>query len=247
MLPNRRSLSFSAVTILQALASGYRYGFDVMDATVLPSGTVYPSLSRLCTRACSRTSALRAIDRTQLTTECYPPDMATRSFAGRLKGALLLDASVYEDVEADQSAFSQAVATVVLSSVAAGVGMGLRDGIRGLVAATAVALIAWFFWAWLTYFIGTHLLPTPRTSATWGELLRTTGFSAAPGTLRIFSMAPGVGALLNYVAGVWMLVAFVVAVRQALDYESTWRAVFVCLTGWFVYVFVSIFLTPFAF
>ena len=42
-----RSLSFSAVTILQALASGYRYGFDVMDATGLPSGTVYPSLSRL--------------------------------------------------------------------------------------------------------------------------------------------------------------------------------------------------------
>ena len=40
-------MSFSAVTILQALASGYRYGFDVMDATGLPSGTVYPSLSRL--------------------------------------------------------------------------------------------------------------------------------------------------------------------------------------------------------
>lgn len=35
------------MTVLQALASGYRYGFDVMDATSLPSGTVYPALSRL--------------------------------------------------------------------------------------------------------------------------------------------------------------------------------------------------------
>ena len=43
----KRHLSFSTVTVLQALASGYRYGFDVMDATSLPSGTVYPALSRL--------------------------------------------------------------------------------------------------------------------------------------------------------------------------------------------------------
>ena len=43
----KRRLSFSTVTVLQALAAGYRYGFDVMDATSLPSGTVYPALSRL--------------------------------------------------------------------------------------------------------------------------------------------------------------------------------------------------------
>jgi len=34
------------------------------------------------------------------------------------------------------------------------------------------------------------------------------------------------------VSRVWMLLAMVVAVRQALDYESTWRAVAVCLVGW---------------
>jgi DNA-binding PadR family transcriptional regulator len=47
MVSRKRSLSFSTVTVLQALASGFRYGFDVMDATSLPSGTVYPALSRL--------------------------------------------------------------------------------------------------------------------------------------------------------------------------------------------------------
>ena len=39
--------SFSAAVIMQALANGYQYGFDIMDFTALPSGTVYPILSRL--------------------------------------------------------------------------------------------------------------------------------------------------------------------------------------------------------
>lgn len=41
------SLSYSAAVILQAVANGYRYGFDVMDMTGLPSGTVYPALRRM--------------------------------------------------------------------------------------------------------------------------------------------------------------------------------------------------------
>ena len=40
-------LSFSAAVILQALDNGYQYGFDIMDVTGLPSGTVYPALRRL--------------------------------------------------------------------------------------------------------------------------------------------------------------------------------------------------------
>jgi len=40
-------LSYSATVILQAVANGYRYGFDIMDATGLPSGTVYPALRRM--------------------------------------------------------------------------------------------------------------------------------------------------------------------------------------------------------
>ena len=43
----KTSLSYSAAVILQAVANGYKYGFDVMDVTGLPSGTVYPALSRL--------------------------------------------------------------------------------------------------------------------------------------------------------------------------------------------------------
>lgn len=42
-----RRLSITVVSVLHAIADGYQYGFDVIDQTGLPSGTVYPALSRL--------------------------------------------------------------------------------------------------------------------------------------------------------------------------------------------------------
>jgi hypothetical protein len=43
--PIRRT--YPTTLILTALAAGYRYGFDIMDATGLPSGTVHPALRRM--------------------------------------------------------------------------------------------------------------------------------------------------------------------------------------------------------
>jgi PadR family transcriptional regulator PadR len=42
-----RRMSIIAVSVLQAIADGFEYGFDIIDSTNLPSGTVYPALSRL--------------------------------------------------------------------------------------------------------------------------------------------------------------------------------------------------------
>ncbi|HWI18590.1 MAG TPA: helix-turn-helix transcriptional regulator [Vicinamibacterales bacterium] len=42
-----RRMSVTAVSVLQAVADGYQYGFDIIDQTELPSGTVYPALGRL--------------------------------------------------------------------------------------------------------------------------------------------------------------------------------------------------------
>jgi PadR family transcriptional regulator, regulatory protein PadR len=41
------NLTYPTALVLQALARGFHYGFDIMDATGLPSGTVYPILRRL--------------------------------------------------------------------------------------------------------------------------------------------------------------------------------------------------------
>jgi|ERR1700732_780513 PadR family transcriptional regulator PadR len=46
-MPGAPKLSYTAVLVLQTISSGYSYGFDVMEVTDLPSGTVYPILRRL--------------------------------------------------------------------------------------------------------------------------------------------------------------------------------------------------------
>jgi hypothetical protein len=148
--------------------------------------------------------------------------------------AAKLDPQLYEEVEADQSAMGQAMGVVVLSAVAAGIGSWATGGLTGVLSVTIGALLSWYIWAFLTYFIGTRLLPEPETRADMGELLRTIGFSAAPGVIRLLGFIPLIGGLLFLVAGIWMLVAMVIAVRQALDYTSTWRAIGVCAIGWVI-------------
>jgi len=98
----------------------------------------------------------------------------------------------------------------------------------------------WYIWAFLTYFIGTKLLPEPQTSADHGELLRTIGFSSAPGLIRVFGIIPGLAPIVFAVAGGLMLIAMVIAVRQALDYQGTWRAIGVCVLGWLVQALVLV-------
>ncbi|UCD80202.1 MAG: YIP1 family protein [Desulfobacterales bacterium] len=158
------------------------------------------------------------------------------SFTQRMIRAAKLDVNLYEEVEADKNAMGQAMGVVILSSIAAGVGTIGTTGLKGLVLGTITALVAWFFWAFLTYFIGTRLLPEPQTKADYGELLRTIGFSSSPGLLRILGIIPMLAVIVNFVVGIWMLVAMVIAVRQALDYKSTWRAVGVCIIGWIVQI-----------
>ncbi len=147
----------------------------------------------------------------------------------RMIRASKLDASLYEEVEADRSAFGQAMGIVVLSSVAAGIGGFSTFGSAGLFTATAAALVGWFIWAYLTFIIGTKLFPEPQTEADYGQLLRTIGFSSAPGVIRILGIIP-------LLFGIVSMIAMVIAVRQALDYTGTLRAVGVCVIGWIVQV-----------
>jgi hypothetical protein len=158
----------------------------------------------------------------------------TTPFVMRLIGAMALDPVTYEEVEADRSATGQALLVVVLSSVGAGIGArGLGSGsIPTMVFISALSLIAWAVWAMLTYQIGVKLMPEAETRADVGQLLRTTGFSAAPGMLRIFGMVPGAAVPAFAITAIWMLLSMIVGVRQALDYSSTGRAVAVCGLGW---------------
>lgn len=155
----------------------------------------------------------------------------------RAIGAARLDVSTFEEVEADRGATGQALLVVVASALAAGLGAWGQPG-QGPIKMAFVALVAWFVWAFLTWLVGTKILPGPETKADVGQLLRTIGFAASPGILRVFGGLRGIGPIITLIAGVWMLMAMVVAVRQALDYRGTGRAIAVCIVGFLFYLAV---------
>ena len=151
-------------------------------------------------------------------------------FAYRLLGAAIMDAGMYEGIEADRRTTMQAMAAVMLASLAAGVGAGdwLGTRVETLVAVTALAVVTWSAWAMLVFQIGTRVMPDSETQADWGQLLRTTGFASAPGLLLVFGLIPNGRTAVFAVIGLWMFAAMVFGVKHALDYRHALRALAVC-------------------
>jgi mono/diheme cytochrome c family protein len=159
------------------------------------------------------------------------------NFLFRIAGAATLDPRTYEDVEADQTATPQALAVIILASLAAGIGAsGWRSEVASVLTLSAfvatMALLAWICWALVTFEIGSRLLAESQTRTDVGELLRTLGFSAAPGLFLVFGAFPGLTTPVFVITSVWLLAAMVIALRQALDYTSVLRALAVCSLGW---------------
>ena len=159
-------------------------------------------------------------------------------FFRRFIGALALDSMAFEDIEADRRAAMQSVLVVMLACAAAGVGaLGLGvAGPAGFVTGMILALGAWLVWITFVAAIGTLTLPEPQTSSTLPELLRTLGFAAAPGVFLAFAALPSAAPLVIGVVIVWMIAADVIAMRQALDYRSTARAIAVAVSSWLLAV-----------
>src|SRR5262249_2274188 len=119
------------------------------------------------------------------------------------------------------------------------IGRQVGAGVLGLVLLALLMLLDWYVWALVTYLIGTRWLPGAKTQADVGQLLRTLGFASAPGIVGVLGAIPGLGAVINPLVWLWMVAAMVVAVRQALDYDTTGRAIAVVVIGFLVYVVIG--------
>ena len=153
------------------------------------------------------------------------------TFAYRILGAMALDPSVYEYVESRRSSTGAALAVVVGSSLAAGIGAAGMAGptFTSLALIAGLALAAWLAWASLILYVGGLIMPERQTRVDFGELVRTIGFAAAPGLFQVFALFTVVAVPVFIVSWIWMLTAMVIAVRQALDFQSTRRAFGVCV------------------
>ncbi len=163
------------------------------------------------------------------------------SIVERMVRAARLDSTLYDEVETDETATLQALFIVVIASVSSGIGSAVSVAMLGvnlsiiiasLVSGLVLSLVGWLIWSFITYIIGTKIF---GGIATYGELLRTIGFSDAPGILLIFSFIPFLGGLISFVIGIWGLVAMAIAVRQALDF-STSKAILTCIVGFIAYM-----------
>ncbi len=160
-------------------------------------------------------------------------------FAGmvnRMIRAAMLDVQLFEEVEHDPSKDQEALVAVIavaLINAILSFPMSLMRG-HGFVRSVAILIfslvwtvIGYYIYAYLAYLVGTNVF---QGTADAGELRRVLGYAYAP---MIFSWIPCLGPV---VAGLWMIATGVVAIRQALDVDTT-RAVLTAIIA-IVIIFV---------
>lgn len=178
------------------------------------------------------------------------PTIVTSSLFDRMIRAARLDPSLYEEVESDDGASTQALMVVFLSSICSGLGNAIAQAFTGhgpmeigtgLVLGLFATLIGWFVWSFITYFVGTNVF---GGIASYGELLRTIGFSNSPGVLQFFNFIPILGGIISFAVAIWGLASMVVAVRQALDF-TTGKAILTCIIGIIPYIIILVLISFF--
>jgi hypothetical protein len=160
--------------------------------------------------------------------------------------AAVLETAVYEEAEANANLNQEALAVVILVSLANGVGLfvsGLLGGsigaaIGGLVFGLIIGVLGYYIWAYITYWVGTSLF---QGTADVGELLRTLGYASGPRVLGILTFIPCLGGLAGFIGGIWALVTGVIAVRQALDFD-TGKAILTVIIGWIIVLIITVIL-----
>lgn len=169
-------------------------------------------------------------------------DFAT--MINRVVRAAMLDVNLYEEVEADTSLTQEALVVVILASIAGGIGSflsGIINGrigtaLLGLILGVVLGVVSYYIWAYVTYFVGTNLF---EGTADVGELLRTLGYASGPRVLSLLAFIPCLGPLASLVGAIWSLVTGIVAVRQALDFDTT-KAIITVIIGWVIVFIVTV-------
>ncbi|MDO8690902.1 MAG: Yip1 family protein [Dehalococcoidia bacterium] len=151
----------------------------------------------------------------------------------RMIRAAKLDATLYDEVEKDPNATSQALLVVLIVAVLAGIG-GFRGGVMGFIGGLVFAIIGWAVWSLVMFWVGKTFF---KGTATYPELLRCVGFANTPNALGLLVFVPGVGPLIAGIGSLWALVAMIIAVREALD-VSTVNAVITAIIGAVIYMVI---------
>ncbi len=162
-------------------------------------------------------------------------------FLNRIYRSVKIEPEVFDEVQKDKKATTAAGVVVVLSSLAAGIGASQLGAVNFFLA-PSLSLVSWFVWAYIVYFVGVKLFPDLKTKTTHTALLRSIGFSSAPGMIRVLGFNEDLMTVTFIGSAFWMLACMVVAVKQTLNYKSLWKSLGVVVIAWFVQAFFLIFI-----
>ena len=158
-------------------------------------------------------------------------------YLNRFFGAAMLDRKLYEEVAGEPRFLFQAWITVLIYAMLAAWGTFGRAGAVGTNISMISSLIGWYIWAFSTYFLATKFFRATRLEIDRGDrkaVIRTMGFACAPGAIRILGIIPGLSIVSLVAASIWMIIAATIAVKAALNIESTGRAAGACIIGWII-------------
>jgi hypothetical protein len=144
----------------------------------------------------------------------------------RALGASVFDGGTLEAIEHDRRATRHAVLVVLAASLAGATAAtrSLEPRLTLIAVFVIVAMVTWLGWAHVMLLIVGGQFRRSETRVDYGELIRTTGFAAAPGVLQILALVPTISTPVFVATWIWMWAATVVAVRHSLDVRSTWHA-----------------------
>jgi hypothetical protein len=170
----------------------------------------------------------------------------------RIVRAIRLDWTVFREIAEDESAMSQAAIIVAvvtfLSSIGTAIGVLIGGGAFGRAVLSFFGdwiingiLIGWIGWAIITYFVGTAMF---QGKTDIPEMMRVLGYASAPKLLGILGFIPCVGWIFALAGWILSLIAGVIAVREAMEFETS-QAIVTVVIGVVVAIVLSLILSLF--
>jgi hypothetical protein len=155
----------------------------------------------------------------------------------RIVRAIRLDWTVFSEIAKDRDALKEAAIIVAIVTFLSAIGTGIATRSFGAFIGAWLAgiLVGWVGWAIVTYFVGTALF---KGKTDIPEMLRVLGYANAPYLLGLLSFIPCVGWLFPLIGGLLALVAGIIAVREAMDFDTS-NAIVTVVIGWIMVIAIQ--------
>lgn len=154
------------------------------------------------------------------------------TLVSRMIRAAKLDDSLFEELINDPSTHGQSVWVVAIFAMTTGFGLFSRAGAIAVNSCLVTTYLAWYFWAFTLYFVGTYLFREAEKKIDRKTIMRVMAFACAPGVLRLLGVIPQTSVVLFIATSVWIIAASVMGIKMAFKIPHTGKVILLCAGTW---------------